>query len=170
MKIQTLLLILTMGLFSISLECVAQNNSNTYKSDVSKYSIEFPSEFSNLDEENNMHGAKSGDLTYMAYHGELKNQYLIEENKSNTLLVLLYDGVQNNLGAKVVSQENITINGYTGKRAILESEDISGYYYIFIDLDKGYVYHLVVVGVLKSESFDAESAEKFANTFKILAS
>ena len=82
--------------------------------------------------------------------------------------MLLYDGVQNVIGAKVVSQENITLNGYNGKRAIIESEDLSGYYYIFFDLDKGYVYHLAVV--VKNESFNAKSAEKFANTFKILAS
>ena len=75
-------MVLTIGLFSISLESVAQNNDYKYKSDVSKYSIEFPSKFENLDGKNNMQGSKNGGQTYLAYHEELKNQHLIEEIKS----------------------------------------------------------------------------------------
>jgi len=167
---QILLLVLTIGLFSTSLECLAQNNVYKYKSDVSKYSIEFPSTFSNLDVTINVLCSKSVGQTYMAYHKELRNQQLIEENnKSKVLLLLLYSSVQDNFGAKVVSQENITVNGYNGKRAIFESGDLSGYTYIFIDLDKGYAYLLIIVEE-KNGSFNAENAEKFANTFKILAS
>ncbi len=165
-----LLVVLTICMSSISLVCVGQNTDYKYKSDISKYSVEFPAKFDKLDDKNNMHGSKNGGHIYMAYHAVLNKKYLKEEYKSNLLLLLLYQGVKNDLKAKVVSQKNITVNGYNGKRAIIKKGDLSGYFYIFIDLDKGYAYNLIVIQDQNNGSFNPENAENFAETFKILAS
>ena len=165
-----LLVVLTICMSSISLVCVGQNTVYKYKSDISKYSVEFPAKFDKLDDKNNMHGSKNGGHIYMAYHAVLNKKYLKEEYKSNLLLLLLYQGVKNDLKAKVVSQKNITVNGYNGKRAIIKKGDLSGYFYIFIDLDKGYAYNLIVIQDQNNGSFNPENAENFAETFKILAS
>jgi len=168
MKITMVLFTVVAGWFSISSEIVAQEAVYYYTSDIAKYSIEFPSEFNNLDGEKKLYGTKSNGMTYFAYHAELENKDLVKENENNTLLILLYTGIQNDLGGKVESQESVTINGYTGKRGVFKVGELYGNFYVFLNVDNGYSYNLVVLEQENGGTFNAELANDFIKSLKIL--
>ena len=147
---------------------IAQEAIHYYTSDIAKFSVEFPAEFKNLDGEKKLYATKSNGMTYFAYHEELENKDLVKENENNTLLILLYTGVQNDLGGKVESQESVTVNGYTGKRGVFKVGELYGNFYVFLNIDNGYSYNLVVLEQENGGTFNAELANDYIKSFKIL--
>jgi hypothetical protein len=168
MKFKMLLFVFATGLFYHSSVIIAQETNHFHKSDIAKYSLEFPAEFKNLDDKNNIYAAKSNGMTFFAYHSELENKELIVDNESKVLLILLYNGVQQDFGGKVDSQENVTINGYLGKKAFFKKDDLIGVYFVFLNLYNGYAYHLVVLEGENGDGLNTDMANEFVKTFKIL--
>jgi len=163
-----LLFAFAVGLFIFLPNAVAQEAVHYYTSDIAKYSVVFPAEFKNLDGEKKLYATKSNGMTFFAYHAELENKDLVKENENNVLLILLYTGVQNDLGGKVESQESVTVNGYTGKRGVFKVGELYGNFYVFLNADSGYSYNLVVLEQENEGTFNPELANDFIKSFKIL--